>query len=411
MQSEMQQQGGTGAPVEFEAALRVLVAGGERAALENLRRQLRGSRRGWETSCALGGNEALELAGAQPFDVVIADLRLPGMTGIELLGRVQQRHPQAARILTCAYDEASALLRGLPVAHYLLTKPFDAAGFLEAIERATAIRGLLQNERAARVIGRIGTLPVRPDVHAQIRRLLLQSDWSLDALTGLVERDPALCGRLLRLVNSGLFGFPERITSIRTAITYVGATMLEHLALATGVSELMRAAPAPKGFSIDAEIERAVRTGHAAAAIADRRLRDEAFIAGLMHDVGRILLASRVPDLFERACAEAERLGIPLPEAERAVAGGSHAEIGGYLAGLWDLPSAVVEAIGFHHAPSESSARSFGVIGAVHVASALVGGPDGTAGHAIDERFVARLGIDGELPRWREAVGRITSES
>jgi HD-like signal output (HDOD) protein len=199
------------------------------------------------------------------------------------------------------------------------------------------------------------------------------------------------------------------VTSIRAAITFAGATMLEHLALVSEVSNMLQASPAPKGFSLEVEVDRAVRVGRAAACIVDRGQRDEAFVAGLMHDIGRLVLACRLPDLFVRSCEHAHRKGVPIQEAERAVAGSSHAEIGAYLAGLWGLPHSVVEAIGFHHSPAESAARSFGVLGAVHTATALVSGESDTSKHELDEGFLRQLGLIDKLGQLREEVDRVVA--
>jgi HD-like signal output (HDOD) protein len=392
-----------------EQSLNLLLVDGDRSALDEMCRMLGGARKPWNVVGFEKPAEALAELESSSFDVVVAALWLPDMCGTDFLLRVQQAVPRAARILVCAKADSGVLRRGLPVAHFILTRHFDADCFFEAIERGSSVQRLLQNERVISVVSRIDALPVGPKIHAQIRAALQSPDYTVEQLAGIVERDPPLCGRLLRLVNSGLFGFSARVTSIRAAITFAGATMLEHLALVSEVSNMLQASPAPKGFSLDAEIDRSLRVGRAAACIVDRVNRDEAFVAGLMHDVGRLVMACRLPDLFVRSCEHAHRKGVSIQEAERAVAGSSHAEIGAYLAGLWGLPSTVVEAIGFHHSPGEAAARSFGVLGAVHTATALVSGESDASNHELDEGFLRQLGLIDKLDQLRQEVDRVVT--
>jgi HD-like signal output (HDOD) protein len=163
------------------------------------------------------------------------------------------------------------------------------------------------------------------------------------------------------------------------------------------------------GFSIEQLAAHCRMTGLLARKIAeaercDIHLRDQCFLAGLLHDVGRLVLAKGVPDEYGQVLKAAQAAGEPVWQAELSAFGATHAEVGGYLLGLWGLPDLVVEAVTFHHRPDQNPQPGFSPAVAVHVANAFAHGQTAAPGRSdtlINLDHLARLGLAGRLEIWR----------
>ena len=137
----------------------------------------------------------------------------------------------------------------------------------------------------------------------------------------------------------------------------------------------------------------------------DARTADQGFLAGMLHEVGLLVLATELRHDLAQAWKHARRFGISMAEAERRVIGASHAAIGAYLMGIWGLPDPVVEAIAFHHTPAALPHDRIGPVTAVHVATALDcemdGNVVGEAASELDHAYLQRLGLTARIPAWK----------
>jgi putative nucleotidyltransferase with HDIG domain len=228
----------------------------------------------------------------------------------------------------------------------------------------------------------------------------------------IIERDPSLTAKVLQYANSAAVGARREVTEAVDAVRLLGCEAVSSLALAVHAFSRLEAARLPS-FSQKRLWEHSLAVAGAARAIAsEERARaqgDESFTAGLLHDVGKLVLASNLPDWYGQAVelARAERLSDH--EAEREVFGATHAEVGAYLLSLWGLPGAVVEAVAHHHEPRRAQAASFSALAAVHAANALLHEAE-THGRAdaaprLDVCFLQGLGLDEHLDAWRLALG------
>lgn len=386
---------------------RVLFVDDEQHVLDGLRDSLRRQRREWTMVFALGGRAALHELDAGPFDVVVTDMRMPDIDGAALLAHVRERHPASVRIMLSGQTELEAALRAVPVAHQFLSKPCDRERLRAAIERACLSQALLMDESVRRAAGGAEALPSAPTLYTRLVEASRDPDASMAHVGALVESDVAMCAKVLQLVNSSFFGLGRRIAGAREAVTYLGMAPLRALVLSTGAFQAFAAGRAC-GFSLDAlEAHSTLVARTSAALLTDRQAAGEAFTAGMLHDVGKLVLASHRPAELAGLLAEAERTDRPLHVVERERGGVTHAEIGGYLLTVWGLPYTIVEAVTHHHAPARLEDSTFGVRAAVHIADALVG--EASGGPAVlDEDYVARLGVADRLDGWRELVaGRL----
>jgi HD-like signal output (HDOD) protein len=389
---------------------RILFVDDEPHVLKGLERMLHPQRREWDMVFVGDAEAALAALAAAPFDVLVSDMRMPRMDGTALLTAVQARFPQVVRIVLSGHTELEAALRAVPVAHVFLTKPCDPDTLRRTVDRACSLQALLGDETLRRGIACMTSLPTLPRTYAAVSRALVDLDVPLRAVARIVEQDVGMCAKVLRLVNSGFFGLPRRVTSIEGAIGLLGTNTLKNLVLSAELFGTEDAGAGVPGLPITALQRHALlAAGIARRLLTDAHAAEDAFMAGMLHDVGVLVLMSRRPEHLGRLLAAAREANRPLHEVEREREGVTHAEVGAYLLGLWGLPYRIVEAVAHHHEPARVEREDFDVLGAVHVANGLAheqaGGWTGGAS-ALDLAYLARAGVAERLAEWRALAAR-----
>jgi HD-like signal output (HDOD) protein len=335
---------------------------------------------------------------------------MPGLDGAQLLTQVMKRHPNTVRIVLSGHADRESVLRLVGPAHQYLSKPCDPEELRNAISRALALRDLLENQQLKELAARTRSLPVLPALHHQLTEELRKDEPSLDRIGEIISKDIAMTSKMLQLVNSAFFGLSQPLTSAQEAVVYLGLTTVRALVLSVQVFAQFDP-QLVKGFSIDDLAQHSWKTGVWARRIAesercDPKLDDQCFLAGLLHDVGQLILACGLPEAYGRVLDSARPRHQPIWEAEQAEFGATHAEVGAYLLGLWGLPNPVVEAVALHHRPGAAVASKFSPVVAVHVANAFTHDQTGThdqwPGNQIDMKCLARLGLTDRVDRWRE---------
>lgn len=379
--------------------------------LQGLQRQLRPLRDQWEMEFVDSGTKALERLSAVSCDVIVSDVMMPGMNGVQLLERVREVSPKTVRLVLSGHAEHQLATKCIGVAHQFLSKPCDAANLRDTITRVTDLGFAMQSEVLLKIVGRLERLPSLPETYLKLVACLDDPNASIDDMGALIERDIALSAHLLKVVNSSFFGLAQRVNKPAEAVSYLGLETLKAVVLTLGLFSQANINPAT-GFSIAIASQQGQMVAAAARVIAEtehasRSLANECFIAGLLHGVGRLILACGLPEQFARLTA-AERGELQATESE--ILGTTQAEVSGYLLGLWGLLHPVVEAIRLHHSPGQSPVREFTALTALHVAEYLVSGaaidPRG-AGHALDEAYLASLNLSDRVPVWRAEIQKV----
>jgi putative nucleotidyltransferase with HDIG domain len=216
-----------------------------------------------------------------------------------------------------------------------------------------------------------------------------------------------MSAKVLQLVNSAFFGMAQRVTTLKSAAAYLGMETIKNLALATETFRTFAPdARIPKSFC-----ESIQRHAQSTAAIAGKltgtgKTRDVTVVSALLHDVGKLILASKMPGEFCKAIALAKEKGCQDFEAEEEVLGVSHAEIGAYLLGLWGFPDLAVEAIAHHHRPTRIRHSGFDGSIALYVADILdqelETHPQDLAGSELEESRRTCLETLGVLEQFAE---------
>ncbi len=259
-------------------------------------------------------------------------------------------------------------------------------------------------------------LPTLPTVAIEISQLVRSETSSAQDLERLIMTDPALAARILAVANSAFFGLRETVTSIRQAVVLLGFKEVQNLVLGVSVLRLFNPGLSAAGLSLMDLWMHAVGVAAASATLAERSPRvataENAFAAGLLHDLGKPLLLSRFPDDFAQAVAYAREQGASFFEAEARVNGVTHDVLGELFCRASSFPEGLLSGVGQHHEP-DLAADPIGLDVIVHLADALVvrlrddwGG--GLPPAQIYPEAAARLGLDLETARG--IVGRAVAE-
>jgi HD-like signal output (HDOD) protein len=395
--------------------MKVLFVDDEQKVLEGLQRVLRPQRDHWEMHFALGGAAGMAEIDRMDFDVVVSDMRMPQVDGGALLRHAAERTPHTVRIALSGQADMGAMLRTVRFAHLFLNKPCEIPTLVAAIDRVRQLHDLMSDASLRTLIGGVSTLPTAPGVYTALERAVLSPDAGMDTIARIVAQDVALSAKILQLVNSSFFGLPRPSTRIEHAVSYLGITVLRALVLTHEIAEVF-AGHSPTGFSIEAHESHALMVASVARRfVTDRSRAEEAFIAAILHDVGKVVLASKLPEQLAEVTALAATRGAPMHVLEAERHGGTHAEIGAYLLGLWGLPFPITEVIAHHHAPSRmAGVTADSVLITVHAANALVHEVlEGEAAGAarLDVSLLERIGADAHLPRWRTIASEVLSNA
>lgn len=385
----------------------ILFVDDELLVLEGLKRMLRPLRQEWQMNFLASGAAALKFMETNPVDVVVADMRMPGMNGAQLLNEVMKRYPQTVRLILSGHADQELILQCVGTTHQYLSKPCDAEMLKRTVQRAASLGNSLQNEAVKKLVARMDRLPTIPSLYTQMIETLQSPEVALEDVARIVQRDPGMTAKILKLVNSAFFGLSWPVASPAEAISHLGIETVKSLVLSLQVFsqyQLVRSG----GISVNDVWTHSLRTAEAAREFAryenlPAKELDEAFVGGLLHDVGKLVLACNCAADYEKVCRLAQTESTPLLEAERQIFACTHADVGGYLLGLWGLPVPVVEALSFHHAPALSLNEHFSPLAAIHAANALVH-KETPASAKLDLDYLSKLGVAHHIPIWRDEL-------
>lgn len=398
--------------MEDQRKLSVLFVDDEPTILQLLPRLLADMSGQWRMEFAESAAKGLDLMAHGTFDVVVSDLNMPEMNGTEFLQEVRERYPLSARIIYSSCSDQQSILDCVRVIHQFLPKPCPVELLKATIQRAAMIRSLLPNPAMREKVSKMERVPSMPSLYLELVRQLQSMDTAIEDIAKTVSRDIGMTAQILKVVNSAFFGLSQPTSSVGDAINYLGLETVKYLVLAVGVFSQFDSKKLG-GISLETLWRHSSNTASAAQAIAKseragRQLVEDALAAGLLHDVGKLVLASNFPEQYEEVGRSAQAKRTDWLAEEREVFGFDHADVGGYLLGLWGLPPAVVEAVAFHHFPTKSERSSFTALTAVHVANVLVQtqhrSHGGMVPPQIDLLYLAKIGRVNALETWREQL-------
>lgn len=391
---------------------RVIFVDDEAFALEALQRVFAPMQNEWHMEFVTSGPIALQRMEEVRFDAVVTDLKMPGMNGAELLEQVTRRHPSCCRVILSAQADEDLVFQSVNTAHQFISKTTDPRHLLRKIRKLILLRQSRFPIDIVELICSLERLPTVPTVYAELVESLSDPETDLVTMTEIISRDAAIGAKVLQLANSAFFGLRGEVASILEAVTFLGVDTVRYLVLMVGVCEQFKSVNFVPGF-IDNVWSHSVETARICRILTETEraslaLTEEAFVAGLLHDLGKLVLAENRTEQYRTVVEKARDENRPLYEVERQVLGATHGEVGAYLLELWGLPEAVTHAVQHHDEPQDEQ-PSFNALTAVHVANYLE--HDETAGaeatHCnLDLEFLEAANLTDRLPIWQEAVDR-----
>lgn len=404
------------APVSFTK--RILFVDDDELLLEGLRDALRSYRRRWQMSFVSSGEAALAALAAEPHDVIVCDLRMPGLDGASVLERARDLSPATVRIVLSGHADVTMVSRAAAAAHRLVAKPCQTEELTHILERSCALQDIAARvELDPRAIGTsaLPSLPSLPRAYAQLSEMLRGGAASGAEIARVISQDIAMSAKVLQLANSAYFARRQPTTSVTDAVAYLGTDTLQALLLH---AEAFRAFPvecAITGFSLDELQSHCMRVARLAQAISKQiGVTADAFTAGLLHDIGLLILAAQASDDLATSLSRAAKERRPIVEVERERHGVTHADIGAHLLSLWGLPHTVTEAIAGRHNDAWLK-LPFDATAAVHIAEALIEQaetrPASDAFRVPDPNpdYLTQAGVTDRIDQWRTLAETLAS--
>jgi HD-like signal output (HDOD) protein len=313
---------------------------------------------------------ALQALDREAVDVIVAENSPNGDDGARLLRDARQRRPGALRILIGGAESPDGTLRAASIAHRCLPAPLSATQLLDTIARVGRLRDITNDADMRRLVGAAQHLPSPPRVYLRLLDVLQDPKAGAAQVADVVSADPATSAKALRLCNSAYYGASGKICDIRMAVVRLGMRTIRHLVLAGEIF-------GDPGRRRDPD-----------------KIQRQAMTAAIL-----------APAILGRwADAELARTAALLANVGKLIDGvddSLHARAGALLLGSWGLPETVVEAVALHHEPLAVEGDTFGLVGAVHVATALAG--DGP----LDEVYLERTHRLHKLPEWRQQLDEL----
>lgn len=318
----------------------------------------------WDMAFVTDPQEAIEQLRTNKIDVLISDMRMPVIDGHELMRQAQAVAPASYRIMLSGTTEWELAEETLTVAHDFLSKPCSEEMLVDVLGRGVKLASAGMNDMRQR-LGSIATLPPRPKLYGELS-VLIAKDAPLKQITELLERDVGLSAKLLHLANTAFFSGGRRIETVGGAIQRLGLACVRGLVLS---AEAFRERSPQVRREVEDLNAHCADVAMRAAKIAPPKLRAAALVAGLMHDIGTLVLVCDFNDEFHRTRAPAGSSFRDQLEAEEAVFGWNHADIGAHLLRLWNVDAGTCLAVGYHHDPGVAPKTYEELAWTVHLAT------------------------------------------
>jgi HD-like signal output (HDOD) protein len=387
----------------------VLFVDDEPNVLEGLRRMLRDMRQEWHMGFSESGKIALEMMDQKPFDVVVSDMRMPQMDGIELLSEIKKSYPHVVRIILSGHSDKQKVLDSIRVAHQYLAKPVQAEILKATIRRVCSFKELYFEDRLKNFMLQMDTLPSLPPLYAKLKEAVENPDVSTKKIGSIISQDIGMTTKLLQLVNSAFFGIGSHVSDPSIAVQLIGLDSIHALILTVEIFVVFKEA-GPASLNLEQLMSHSLAVASLAKAIVlfeggDEKTAGDAYFSGMLHDAGKLVLAAYHAEQYREVLNRVRKEGYSWDAAERSVFGATHAQIGAYLFCLWGLPGNLVKAVSYHHSPLEGLQEKSFIQIATAVSNAIIHKMDGAFPdekaypYEITE-YIENIGISDKLPAW-----------
>lgn len=375
--------------------------------LQGLRRNLRPVHQQWDVYFAVSGEAALKLMQEKHIDVIVSDVRMPGMHGPELLKRVKEAYGHTVRMVLSGQCEEESILKLLEVSHRYMAKPCDTAIIISSIQDVLASRERLQDEGLKKFITQLTALPTLPSLHEEIIAELQMPAPAAQKLEDLFLRDISFMARLIQVMNSSYFGTTQDLHTIAYVWELLGVEKIKHLILRDHII-----APLNKDLGNDPFIrdlwQMSLITARIARAIVKsenlpQKLADKVYVIGLLHAIGALVLYE-----YRRQQAQPTYTqNLWAIEAARD----TYPVAGEFLLSLWGLPRDICYVVLNHAMPDKAIGEGDkNLLGIIHVARAIARAriyPEETEEAHLNREFLKETCVLDKMENWKKAADLI----
>lgn len=395
--------------------IRILFVDDEPNILQGIRRMLRKHQESYEPHFAASGQEALAILDRQPMDIIVSDMRMPGMDGTTLLKHVYRTHPGTVRVALSGQSDTSVSLKASMLVHQFLAKPCSHADLLKVIEQCRCIREMILQPKLRQVIASMKTIPSLPSLYMRLTSMLEDPNTSVEEIGHVIESDVGMSAKVMQLVNSAYFGLSSHVSSPSHAASLLGINTLRSLILSVHIFERFSPAHLPSSWS-EWLWKHSLSAGAAARMLlkhvsSDRQLLDYGYISGILHDIGIILLAQNYQREYHQVLKSAVLKRLHIFQAEQRAFGTTHMDVGAYLLSIWGFCPEIVEAVRYHHIPSSAPEDASHALTMVHLAehfeTSIRGSWKQTIPSQLDVEYINRVNFSSNMETWFNEVQQL----
>jgi len=339
-------------------------------------------------------------------DALIVEGRAAGAR--EWLEQVRKERPEINCLIRCDISEKPVADVWKGLGYPMLANHSDASTLASSLLRNARLHEWMRDPAIQKLLPSLRKLPATPRLFVQVTEELRSSNGSLDVVAHLIRQDPVMSAKMLQLVNSAFFASSREVSDTLDAAIILGTERIKSLILLAGIFSQYKEA---EGISpsVDALLAHSIQVGVYSRAITlnetkDAGMAEAAFTAGVLHDMGKMILAGNLPVWYREVRRLRTTRQFSDHAAELETFGATHANVGACLLASWGLPLPILEAVAWHHEPERSSEKAFCLLAAVHAADSIAHESEGTPVQCHQE-FFERIGLAGCFQRWRQLFG------
>jgi HD-like signal output (HDOD) protein len=312
---------------------------------------------------------------AENYQLCLTELKLQDMDAVNLLETLMDQRPHVARLAIVNPEFPDLMLRCTRLVHQFIPQDCKADELQNIFAQVLKLQDMMMSEALLKIVSRIDVLPSIPVVYDEIMRELSNPSASAQSLAAIIEKDISMTTQILKFVNSAFFGVFNKVRTPVQAITLLGIDTVKTLALSYEIFSMFKT-PSDVKFSPERVWKHSLRTAQYARAItvsmsSDIQVQNDAYMAGFLHDIGKLVLVSKLPNVYIETQRIMEIMKINQAQAEITQINITHAEIGAYLLGLWGFSDIITQSVALHHDPDQFKSRTFVPSMAVYAANMI----------------------------------------
>ena len=373
--------------------MKVLFVDDDEFVLNGIKRAL--FKMGWQTKFATSGERALVILSEFSADFIVSDARMPGMNGVELLKQASATYPSTVRIILSGHADSDMSTQASYVAHQWFNKPCDTEVLCTELQRIYDVKCKLPYEKLQHSLSGLRSLPSVPRTFLKIKSLLGDDSVTMKDVSKLICEDASLVAKILQVANSSFFVTGAKVTKIDDAIIRLGVDVVCNI---VAVAEIYaNVDDGPAGY-FEEILDRALKTARLASLIADKSEQDVAMLAGILHNLGELVLCQIAPQNTEKYLQE-RVLGADNLTLEKQLFGVDSIQITSFLLHLWHFPYSLIECITLQHDVNKLVTMDLGSAVSVYLARMTINKLE------IAPEIIDKFDISEQIDKWRDMEG------